>query len=164
MDLEKDLWLLWATYDLGGFSHIERKLDQQAFTDEILRQISFMSNVWIIEDDCPWFEAKHGPVALLGVLTDGHWKVEPHFEFFQWASARLRLRAMVFALQWIPKDKRVAVCILRSPERFLPLLRHVVQKYRMGYFVGRITSGIPPGEDEFIYAMSCSKIRHKEKE
>lgn len=159
-DLERDLWLLWATYDLGGFEFLERKLSKEKFVDEILKYIGTWTSVWLIDDECKWFERKRGPTAIVGVLADG-WKLEPHFEFFKWATPRQILRAMVAFLNMAAKDKGVGVCIGRAPATHTRLLDHIKRRYRLWWFVGKIPNGGPYG-DEYLYSLRGSRELVKE--
>jgi hypothetical protein len=45
------------------------------------------------------------------------WRVEPQFDFFFWATRRMRLRAAVAFFQMVRHAKEVGVCVFRRVER-----------------------------------------------
>lgn len=157
---EKDLWLLWASYDLGGFDWIERGLDKDKFVFQVMAYMSVFHNLWLIEDDNPYFKGRRGPVCIVGIQTNG-WSIEPHFEFFKWASKRSILRCMVMFFQKARHDKQVGVVVGRTFKKYVDNLTHL-KKYGVLFYCGKIPNGFPQGDEYVFYVKGARALMNEE--
>jgi hypothetical protein len=145
----KDMAILWAAYKLGSFGErIEQGLDQKAFANLFITISSGYNLGWIIEDKNKQFKEGQGPIGLILAVYNG-WELEPHFEKFQWASARNILKSFVSFLQMMRYDKTVGIVNVYSLKSSKNLFDHVCQ-----YGVLRFAAKIPKGDvrgDRYIY-------------
>lgn len=148
----KDNGILWAAHKHNAFG-LSQDLGQPEFIAALAKSYAHYPLVWIVEDDCRQFKSGRGPIALVGVKTDG-WAYEPFPVFFPWARKRNVLRAAVnfFHMMWSKKE--VGVCIVKTTdqERFLSHMK----KYGVLYQRGRVPNGTPNG-DLWIFSISGKK-------
>ena len=149
----KDRGFLWAAHLSGAFG-LSQDLTQEVFLLEMANRFGIYSLVWIVEDDCSRFRSGRGPVALVGINTDG-WVYRPTPIWFPWSRKRHILRACVAFLQMIRYRKEVGCCIIQADRRDTQMLDHM-QKYGVLYARGRIPMGSEEG-DVFMYSMTGKK-------
>ena len=149
---DRDSGILWAAYKNGCFSLPE--LEQDKFLLEIARRYQAYQFVWIVEDECRHFKKGRGPVAIVGVKTDG-WVYEPNPVFFPWARKRTILRVAVnfFHMMWSKKE--VGVCLVKSGKEHSQFLGHM-KKFGVLYQRGRIPFGSPKG-DVWVFSINGKK-------
>jgi hypothetical protein len=150
-----DMWILWAAYKEGSFPVMPEGMEKEAFYTEIRQRLNSYHQLMLVEDDCKKFKDGRGPVCLIGARTDG-WKIEPHVEFFKWASKQNILRVNVRFFNWIRQNKEIGVCIVRSLKHTTNLFHHV-REYGVLNFVGKIPGGDSRG-DEYIFSIRGKKI------
>lgn len=143
-----DLWVLWAAYKEGSFPLPEMSKDD--FYSYILKVISAYSSAWLIEDDSKVFKDKRGPVCIILVHSNG-WKIEPHVDWFKWATKQNILRSSVRFFNWVKQSKEVGVCVVKSLKKTSNLFHHI-RSYGVLNFVGRIPGGDKRG-DEYIFSI-----------
>lgn len=150
---EKDLGILWAAYKRGSFE-LPSGLDQTEFLETIAPYLRQWDSLFLIEDESGAYQSRRGAVGLVGVVTDG-WTIEPHVEWFAWASSRNILRAAVAWFQKVRHDKHVGACLVRVKDRnekFFTRLR----KYGVLYYVGKVAGGYE-GCDMVLYSVRGKK-------
>ena len=151
---QSDMWILWAAYKEGSFP-LMPEMGKEEFYATIRARMGNYNALMLVEDECKKFRDGRGPVCIIGANTDG-WKVEPHVEFFKWATKQNILRVNVRFFNWIRQNKEIGVCIVRSLESSANLFNHV-RSYGVLYYVGRIPGGDRRG-DEFIYSIRGKRI------
>jgi hypothetical protein len=142
-----DMWVLWAAYKEGSFPLPE--MTKEEFYKYSTERLKTYHSLMLVEDECKKFKASRGPVCLIVANTDG-WKVEPHVEFFKWATKQNILRVNVRFFNWIRQNKEIGVCIVRSLKDTSNLFHHI-RKYGVLNFVGRIPGGDIRG-DEYVFS------------
>jgi hypothetical protein len=150
---EKDAGILWAAYKNGAFG-LPPDLEQEVFLLEIAKRFKAYQLVWIVEDDCRHFKKGRGPIAIVGVKTDG-WVYEPTPMFFPWARRANALRVTVnfFNMMWSKKE--VGVCLVKTGKEHAQFLGHL-KKFGVLYQRGRIPYGSPRG-DVFVFSINGKK-------
>jgi hypothetical protein len=142
-----DLWVMWAAYDMGSFPNLG-KMDKEQFVGMLLELCKNKSSCLVVEDDCKWFKSGRGPVAFVAITNYG-WRIEPHVDFFKWATPRIILRSNVAFFQMVRYSSQVGVCEIRSIEKHANLFEHL-KKYGLVFPCGKIPNGDPRG-DVFLY-------------
>lgn len=155
IDLQKDAWVLWAAYDLGSFPKLAKGLTPEQFMAFLRAFVAGKSSVLLIDDDTSInptkaaFKEKVGPVAMVSLDNYG-WRVEPQFDFFFWATRRMRLRAAVAFFQMVRHAKEVGVCVVRSAEHDAAFCDHL-RNYDLLLPCGKIPGGLPDGDEALYY-------------
>jgi len=147
------MWVLWAAYKEGSFPLIP-EMDKESFYGYTRENLKSFSSLMLVEDECKKFKAGRGPVCLIVANTDG-WKVEPHVEFFKWATPRNILRVNVRFFNWMRQNKGVGVCIVKSLKETSNLF-HRVRQYGVLFYVGCLVGGDIRG-NEFIFSICGGK-------
>lgn len=148
-----DLGVIWADYKEGNF-FLPPELDNEQFTEGALSILSAWDSVWFVEDVSKRFSSGKGPVAIIGIKTDG-WRIEPHIHHFAWATTKQKLRSWVSVLQMFRYDKDVGVILVIAEEKHKTFFDHVV-KYGVLFPKGRIAGGLPTGNG-VLYTMRGKK-------
>ena len=154
----EDMWILWAAYKEKSFNQLPEELlgmNKEEFYQFSTDRLKPYHSLMLVEDSCNKFKEKRGPVCLIVANTDG-WKVEPHVEFFSWATKLNILRVNVRFFNWIRQNKEVGVCIVRSLKNTSNLFHHV-RKYGVLNFVGKIPGGDYRG-DEWIFSIRGKRV------
>ena len=149
----EDMWILWAAYKEGSFPLMD-EMSKEDFYSRIRIRLGCYHSLMLVEDECRKFNDKRGPVCIIGANTDG-WKVEPHVEFFKWASKQNILRVNVQFFNWIRQNREIGVCIVRSLKNTSNLFHHV-RRYGVLTFVGKIPGGDRRG-DEYCFSIRGKK-------
>lgn len=108
----QDMGWLWAAYKAGSF-----QLPPDMTQEDFGRQMSIAMNGishYLVEDQNGKFQSKRGPVALIGVASDGE-MYEPAVKMFRWASPRNALRSYVAFYQWVRSSKEGSKYQTRVP-------------------------------------------------
>lgn len=134
------------------FFAIDKGVTQEAFAQEIIK-LSRINEFLMAEDVNPQYK-NSGPIAFVGIKTDG-WKIEPHAEFFPWATNRNVLRATVAFMQMVRCRRQVGVCVVYGLCDSKALFDKCCE-YGALHSVGTIPSGDRRG-DEFIYYVRGKK-------
>ena len=146
----EDMGILWAAYKAGSFPLMDSGKDMAGFAKSMIAIAASLHEVAIIEDDNRSFQSGRGPVAIIGIRSDG-WRYEPHIDYFKWATRRNILRATIQFLQMARYSKEVGVVILRSLKETSSLFMHAAKDYGVLNFVGRIPHGTARG-DEYLFS------------
>ena len=166
-DYARDAWVLWAAYDLGSFpslkpdphkeGHFKKPEDLFAY----FRAYALSkSSILMVDEDHRFFRERRGPVAMVSVEQNG-WKLQPHFDFFHWATPRHRLAAAVSLMNMVSYDKKFGACTVSVGERDEEFCQHIRDRYGLLRFVGRLDNGRPDG-DELTYAVPMKNARRAE--
>jgi hypothetical protein len=95
------------------------------------------------------FKDKVGPVALVSIDNYG-WRIEPQFDFFFWATKRMRLRAAVSFFQMVRHAKEVGVCVFKAAEKDVVFCDHL-RRYELLLPCGKVPFGRPDGDEHLFY-------------
>jgi len=147
----KDVGILWTAHQAKKFHSYDKDIIQEEFAKEF-ENLSKEKEIFMIEDYNPGYK-EYGPIAVTAVESDG-WKIEPHVEFFKWATPKNILRSTVSFLQMM-RYKRIGVVEIRRLESSKTLFDHCVN-YGVLYFSGKIVGGDPRGT-EYIYSVRGRK-------
>lgn len=109
----KDMAWLWAAYRRGSFK-FPPDMTQGDFTAYIEQAMQGVSQ-HIVEDENKQFSSGSGPVALIGIASDGL-RIEPGVAVFSWATPKNVLRGFVAFFQWI-KSEPISECVVRVPAK-----------------------------------------------
>ena len=140
----KDLGILWAAYQGGGFVSLPREMDQNAFL-QAMSPVVDSGNVWLIEDRNKAFSSGAGPVVITTSIQDGL-SVVVSGESFPWATARNRLRCAVAFLWMLIHSKKVGVVFTKAPRKMKKAYSHM-KEYGVLNYVGKV------GDDVYLYAV-----------
>lgn len=88
-------------------------LSQEEFTEQIKTALNGHT-LYLMHDENKKFRTEYGPVALIGVLSDG-FTIEPAVSIFKWASKRNILRGFVCFFQWVKNSREVGACEIKVP-------------------------------------------------
>jgi hypothetical protein len=153
-EISADIGILWAAYQRKSF-RLNEGMTSKDFQEVILKILSMYHSVWIIEDDNKSFRSGRGPISFIGVWFDG-WTIEPHTEYFKWATKRNILRASVAVMQKTRYDKGVGCLKVKSLSNTVNLF-HRVGKYIPSFrYVGKVNGGSFMG-DEFWFSIKGAK-------
>lgn len=136
---------LWAAYKAGSFA-LSPDLTQEAFAETIRIGTAHQKN-YLVEDRNPNFASGAGPVALVGMVTDG-FHAEPAVAIFKWATKRNVLRGFVAFFQWIKHNSEIGVCEVKVPSKDSRILR------KMGEY-----GVLFPKETHIVFRISGRKKR-----
>lgn len=150
---ESDNKFLWAAYQKGSFD-LPQGLSQTDFLVAMGKKFGSFDLLWVIEDEHKGFRSGRGQVCLVGVKTDG-WTYQPSAVFFNWATPRNVLRALVGFFQMIRYQKGVGVCRVEVLEKDMKLLSRL-KDYGVLFLRGRVPCG-SPGGDLFVFSINGRK-------
>jgi len=150
----EDMGILWVSYQRGGFTFLPRGFDKSLFIDVISSNVQNYQELLLIEDNSKVFQSGRGPIGVIGINNDG-WKIEPHVDYFPWATSRMILRASVAYFQMVKYDKEVGVCVVKSLGNTARLF-HRLKDYGVLWFVGKIPYGDVRG-DEYLFTVKGRK-------
>lgn len=142
----KDLKILWVAHQRVPFPDIG-EVTQDEFAHKVF-ELSNGTSLYVVDDHNDEY-SEPGPIAFFTVKLDG-WAVEPHVEYFPWATPRNILRSAVAFFQFI-RYQKIGVCIVHSLKPTKNLFDHC-QKYGVLHYVGVIVNGDQRGDD-YIYSV-----------
>jgi len=147
-----DLWVFWAAYCENSFPNLAAGLDKDTFYKWLLETLSKYEQVLVVEDDNRRFRTRRGVVCVIAIDVKGC-RIEPHVDFFKWATTANMLRVNVRFFNWVRYNKQIGVCVVRSLKNTANLFHHV-KKYGVLNFVGKIPGGDPHGRgDEYVFSV-----------
>lgn len=149
-DYHKDLKILWVAHKYRPFYGVPEGLTEQQFASFIG---SVDSEAVIVEDDNKQYSGQ-GPIGIITIVSND-WKIEPHVEFFPWATPRNVLRTVVQFMQWARNSRKIGCVMAYSLEH----TKHLFDKaceYGVLHYVGKIINGDPRG-DEYLYSVKGKK-------
>ena len=150
-EYHRDMAICWVAHSKEPFYSIAAT-DQSGFARELIN-LSTQSEFMMAEDINEYYESGQGPVAVIGAASDG-WKVEPHVEFFPWATTRNKLRVTVAFFQMV-RYRKIGACVVNSLEDSKPLFDKTAS-YGVIHFVGKVPNGDPRG-DVYLYSIRGKK-------
>lgn len=151
----EDMGILWAAYKLGSFPLLENQnMTPDEFGRTIAASCTGLVDAVMVEDDNRRYESGRGPVAFIGIRSDG-WRFEPHVDYFAWATKRNMLRVTVAFLSFMRYHKQVGVCVVRCLKPHVNLFQRV-SRYALLNYLGRIVNGTPRG-DEHVFTVAGKK-------
>jgi hypothetical protein len=148
----KDNGILWAAYLKGSFN-LQEGLTQEQFLIDLAKQFGAFHILWLVEDEHKGFKSGKGPVAIVGITTDG-WVFEPKVVFFKWATKRNILRSSVQFFQRM-RSKNVGACVVNVTKKDFAYMKHM-EKYGVLYLRGKIPNGSPEGS-VFVFSIDGEK-------
>lgn len=150
-----DLKILWVGHKHSPFLGLPPDIPQDQFVMEILNAAK-QGEFYVVDDSNNEYDGR-GVVALIAVLNQG-WKIEPHVEFFPWASKRNILRTCVAFFQMVRSSRKIGVCVVKSLKESVNLFNHCQKYFPPGILwrVGRIPNGDIRG-DEYLYSIKGRK-------
>ncbi len=151
----KDIKILWVGHRHSPFLGLPTDIPQDQFVMEVLKSAN-QAEFYVVDDDNNEYDGR-GIIALIAVKNDG-WKVEPHVEFFPWATNRNVLRTCVAFFQMIRNSRKVGVCVIKSLRGSVNLFNHCIKYFPPGVLwkVGKIPNGDQRG-DEYLYSIKGRK-------
>jgi len=141
---------MWAAYDTESFKKLKKGMSKEEFLRMLISFCQAKSSCLVVEDDCKWFKSGRGPVAFVSIDNYG-WRIEPHVDFFKWATPRIILRCCVAFFQMVRYSSQVGVCEIRSLESSVNLFDHL-REYGLVFPAGKIPNGDPRGDEYLYYA------------
>ncbi len=149
-DYHKDLKILWVAHKNAPFYGIDKDLNEYQFIEYIKLNTA---EIVIVEDDNKQY-ADQGPIGVVTILNNG-WKIEPHVEFFPWATPRNKLRSVVGFMQWARSSRKIGCVMAYSLNESKPLFDRACT-YGVLHYVGKISNGDPRG-DEYLFSVKGKK-------
>jgi len=149
-EYSKDLKILWVAHKVKPFEALSSTKEED-FIREVL-EVTGGKSLYVADDFNDEYEKK-GPVGVITVDTDG-WKVEPHVDFFPWATKRNILRVSVGFFQMI-RYQKIGVCVVHALKESKNLFDHCIP-YGVLHYSGAIFGGDPRGDD-YLYSVRGKK-------
>lgn len=149
-EYHKDIKIVWVAYKKAGIPGVPEGLNEIEFVNFIM---SFNTDFLIVEDNNKQYK-NGGPIAIVTILGN-NWKLEPHVDFFPWATKKNILRGCVAFFQWARNTRRIGCVVVHALENSKNLFDHVCS-YGVLHYVGKIVNGDSRG-DEFIYSVKGKK-------
>ena len=146
-DAVADMPVMQQAYQAGSFKKLARDLSEDDFRQVLFEFCQRKYACLIVED-------AHRPVAFVAIDHDG-WRVEPHVDFFEWASARARFRSSIAFFKMMRSSPEVGVCVVRAIADSVRLFDHLCRREVLR-LCGQIPAGDPRG-DEWLYYVRGSK-------
>lgn len=151
----KDIRILWVAHKHKPFPFLSEIKEQSDFVERMIeasRKIPF----YVVEDRNSEFDDK-GLVALIASREDG-WRIEPHVEFFPWATKRNVLRTCISFFQMARYSRKIGVCVVKSLKDHSGLFDRCTKYFPPNVFirVGKIPMGDVRG-DEYLYSIRGRK-------
>ncbi len=170
---QRDIKLLWAAYLRDSFPELPKGLEQWEFIQELERIYFSSSNVLILEDFNDIQPGKRAPVAVLTEHVSEGWQLEPHIDYFAWATPRNKLRCVVNYLRHARQMEGIGVCLVKCLRKDMPLFERVreynvlfpLSRFDKEFYksdddvmhrVGVLKNGDPRG-DLYMYSLMCSE-------
>ena len=139
----KDLWVLYAAYDKGGFPEAPQGLTRVGFDEWMMNVIPRFSYIQVIEDNNKKFKHGRGIVCVVAVKQVGT-VIEPNAMFMPWATKSNILRACVNYFNLVRYNKSVSSCVVGCLDDAVNLLHHV-KRYGVLFYGCKIVNGNPSG-------------------
>lgn len=141
----KDMGILWVAHQNKPFWDFPEDKEEFLF---FVENLSERASLYMVEDKNPEY-SERGPVAFVWVFNDD-WQIEPHTEFFPWASKRNILRSTVSFLHMSRLSKAIGIIIVYSKRVSVPLFDKC-KEYGVLRYVGKIYDGYRDS-DKYIYS------------
>jgi hypothetical protein len=148
-----DMGWLWAAYKFGAFREIG-DVSQDEFTARMTHALQQFPFHTVIEDRNAKFSKGQGPIGIVGALFNG-WRLEPHVEWYPWATKRNQLRGTVAYLMRMRYDRNIGNIQVRARKDDETFFNRM-GKYLPLKLVGTVVAGRPDG-DEVLYSIRGKK-------
>ncbi len=148
---EKDFRWLWASYKENG-----GEATQDEFLEIATNYLSYFDEAFVIEDDNKAFKDGRGVVCVVLCFFKDGWRLEPHIEWFSWATKKNRLRGVVSFLMFTRYSKNIGITLVHCEEKLKSFFKKI-RKYVPIYGGYRIPGGRPDGEDNIFYVRGRKK-------
>jgi len=122
----------------------------------VTKELSCYDHIRVVEDINMAFGGGFAPVGLAKAMYN-EWKLEPHADWFPWATPRNKLRCSVAYLYKQRCSKDVGVTIVHAQKEAAHYFRHL-KKYVPLYPVGKIPAGHPEGDDFVFYQRGKKRL------
>lgn len=166
-----DMAVLWAAYLRGGFD-LGDGLTQEEFEREVELLLNTAYNFVVVEDFNSIANGDMAPICVIQEKFDG-WMVEPHIEWFPWATKRNKLRTVVNYLRSLRSHEVYATVLIKSMKEHVDFFNGIIEYgvlHKLSQFndgklieqVGRIVGGDPRG-DIYLYSMLCNRAMRNKK-
>lgn len=132
---------MWTAYKMSG----QNGVDEATFKENQTAILSQYSRLSVAVDRNDGFRGHAGPVCLIASMYDG-WRLEPHIQWFPWATPRNKVRVTVGLLIALRHSQDVGVTVVRSDEKNAEFF-HRLKRYVPIYHSGSIRFGRPGGAD-----------------
>lgn len=138
---------LWAAYQMGGWNDLfAQNLSKEGFTEKMVEILGSVDLDWIIE-----IQGKNGlrPIGIvLGLFRGAGRAIEPHVDWFEWASPRNKLEGAAQFIHDIGRLYKIFLYIGKEDVLFWDR----IWKYRILKKGCNINDYFAPGEGaEFYY-------------
>jgi len=154
----RDVGIIWASHSKAPFTWIDDGTSKEGFIAKIL-ELGSDRELLVADDKCDEYSSGEGPVGLVTVISPDGWRIEPHVQFFSWATPRNKLSVCVSFFQWARYKRGVKSCVVRSTDESVALFDKCCE-YGVLSRVGKIPDGNPYG-DETIYYVRCNSRGRK---
>jgi len=125
------------------------EMGQDEFYAHISSELEKFAKIYIAEDTNAQFKDGVGPVGIFVANFDG-WNLEPHVEFFPWATNRNKVKAVVGFLVFQRFQKDIGCIRIHASEKFRSFFSRM-KKYIPIRVGGKIAGGRPEGADYIFY-------------
>lgn len=149
---EDDLRWLWAAYKIKPDGD---DLTQDEFAQKASNALSSYSMVFIAEDKNNKFSQGNGPIGVVVSDYDG-WNLEPHAEFFPWATHRNKVKTVVGFLMAQRFADNVGCIRIRSSQKNMDFYQRM-RGYLPIRHGGKIAGGRPDGPEYIFYIRGNAK-------
>ena len=130
---------------MGCWQDVFEDLNKDEFQEQIIRWLETVDREWILEAE---YEGKVRPVGLvLAEYRAGGRGIEPHVDWFPWATPRIKLEASAHYFREIRREFKVFVYSTAADEPFWQRLR----RHRLIQFACKIPDYFSPGEDAIMF-------------
>lgn len=143
---DSDLGYLWAAYRLGMWDdYLPPVLSQSMFEARIIEMIAHADYDWIIEaksDD----GVRPVGLVLAQAMLDGR-RIEPHVDWFPWATPRNRFEGVAAYLREVGKRFKIVLYVPESDQAFWER----VKMYRLLRHGCKVIDHFDRGEHAYLF-------------
>ena len=119
-----------------------------SWMDNLTESLRHYDLFWMIEDNNPQFKKGDGPVGFVYAKYND-WKLEPHVQWFKWATFKNKLRGTVDFFMSVRKDRFIGCIEVRCSEEdekwFRKLSRTWIPMFPVG---GKERNFVPAGRPD----------------
>jgi len=143
---DSDLRYLWAAYRLGFWADdVDAELSKEAFQEKVIETLARADYDWIVEarqND----NMRPVGVILAHALPDGR-RIEPHVDWFPWATPRNKLEGLAAFLREVSKRFKILVYVEEREQNFWERLK----QYRLLRHGCKVIDHFDRGEHAFFF-------------
>lgn len=143
---ESDMRWLWAAYKMGAWEgQIYAGLDEELFTEDIICKIKNADFAWTVE--CTSERGLQPSGIIVGTSFGRGRCVEPHMDWFPWATPRNRLEGMACFLRTVGRQLKIFAFI---DQENLPFYERIYE-YRLLTRGCKVLDHYGPGEHAIMF-------------